>query len=86
MDLLSGISGVLPVDLIASWLSSAMQSEYMKIIGLFFLAAEVHKRAMKKEFGLLRGSIDHVADVMGKRIDGIEVRLNRIEKKDGPNG
>lgn len=82
MDFLS----IIPVDALTSWLTSAMQSEYMKIAGLFLLAAEVHKRGMQKEFVLLRKSIDHVAEVMGKRIDGIEIRLNRIERKDDQNG
>lgn len=75
--------GLLPVDFIVSWLGEAFQSELGKMAFLFLLAAEIHKRAMRKEFTLLRGSIDHVADVMGKRIDGIEKRLVSLEKTKG---
>lgn len=78
MDLLS----LLPIDFALSWLGDLFQTEMAKMTFLFILAGEIHKRAVKKEFALLRQSIDHVAEVMGKRIDGIESRINRLEKEE----
>ena len=78
MDLLS----LLPLDFAVRWLGELFQTEMAKMALLFLLAGEIHKRAVKKEFALLRQSIDHVADVMGKRIDGIESRIIRLEREE----
>lgn len=45
----------------------------------FLIASEIHSRKVKKEFSLLRESIDHVAAVTEKRFTGFDERLKRIE-------
>lgn len=69
------------MELLLSFFGDVLQSELAKFTFLFLLAAEIHKRAVKKEMALLRGSIDHLAEVMGKKFDDHEDRLRRLEEK-----
>lgn len=79
---MDALLGLLPVETFVSWLGELFQTELAKLSLLFLLAAEIHKRTVKKEFALLRASIDHVADVMGKKFDEHEVRLKRLEERE----
>lgn len=69
--------GLVPLD----WLGELFQAELTRLTFLFFIAAEIHKRHVKKEFALLRGSIDHVAAVMEKKYDDHESRLRALEQE-----
>lgn len=82
MDLLVSLIDVEPIG---SWLRELFSLELAKLAIAFVLAERLHSRAMKKtmaeQFGLLRGTIDHVANVMAKRMDGLEDRIDSLEKK-----
>jgi hypothetical protein len=73
---------------VAAWLTQLLQSEVAKMTLAFMLAARLHRawvrKDMSEQFSLLRRSIDHVAEVIGKRIDSLDVRIGRIEKKIDP--
>lgn len=73
--------GLLGFDQIYSLLSELFEHDLTKFTLLFFFAAKLHERSQKKEFALLRQSIDHVAEVMGKRIDGHDVRIVALESR-----
>lgn len=82
MDVLLQIVGEGPIF---SWLAELLQSEVAKMTLAFMLAARLHRQWIKKDlaeqFSLLRRSIDHVAEVMGKRIDSLDARVEKLEKK-----
>ncbi len=63
------------------WLNDLLHAEVTKMTIAFMIASEVHSRKVKKEFGLLRQSIDHVAEVTERRFKGFEDRLTRIEQR-----
>lgn len=71
-------------DFILDFGKEALHSEVIKYTIAFLIAARLHRRWVKedmaKQFSLLRESIDHVADVMGKRIDDLDDRIDRIEQ------
>lgn len=54
-------------------------AEVTKMTIAFMIASEVHSRKVKKEFSLLRESIDHVAAVTENRFRSFDERLARIE-------
>lgn len=62
-----------------------MGSDFIHMTLAFIVAAALHRRWVKKDmhehFKLITNSIDNVARVMGARIDGIDLRLNRLETK-----
>lgn len=64
---------------IAEWLGGLFGTELGKLSIMFILAAAFHRKTVKKEFGLLRESIDHLSAVLGKRIDGLESRIDDLE-------
>lgn len=89
MDVLLQVVGEGPIF---SWLAELMQSEVAKMTLAFMLAYEVHQRKMKKEAKereareeerarLLRQAIDHLSEVLGKRIDNLDARVEKLEKK-----
>jgi hypothetical protein len=82
MDVLLSL---LDLEHVQTWLQSFFSAEMAKLTFAFVLAERLHSRAMRKtmseQFGLLRGTIDHVADVMAKRMDGLEDRIESLEKK-----
>lgn len=67
---------------IYEWLNDLLHLEVTKMTVAFLIASEIHSRKVKKEFGLLRESIDHVSTVLGTRLTGIEGRVEKLEKKD----
>jgi hypothetical protein len=67
---------------IFEWLNDLLHAEVTKMTVAFLIASEVHSRKVKKEFSLLRESIDHVARVMESRFRIVEERLEKIENKD----
>lgn len=69
------IFGLLDLELVGEIFSV----ETARLSIAFIIAERLHASMVKKELGLLRGSIDHVADVMGKRLDSLEVRIERLE-------
>lgn len=77
---MDAVLALLNFDQIYSLLSELFAHDLAKFTLVFFIAAKLHERGVKKEFALLRGSIDHVADVMGKRIDGLDARVGTLEK------
>lgn len=66
---------------IFDWLNDLLHAEVTKMTIAFMIASEVHSRKVKKEFSLLRESIDHVAEVTQTRFKTFEERLAAIEKK-----
>ena len=66
------------------FLSESMKSDVFKMTIAFLIAARLHRKWVKKDmseqFTLLRGAIDHVAEVMGRRIDGLDLRIDRLEQ------
>jgi alpha-D-ribose 1-methylphosphonate 5-triphosphate synthase subunit PhnH len=71
--------GLVSSDVLLHWVGELFQAEVTKMAIAFMVAAELHSRKVKKEFALLRESIDHVASAMGKRLDGLDERMGRIE-------
>lgn len=75
------------LDLLLSgnWAADFAQSEVAKMTLAFLIAARAHrawvKKDMAEQFGLLKNSIDHVAGVLGKRLDGLEERVEKLEDK-----
>lgn len=67
------------MEVLFDWAGEALQSEVFKMTIAFMLAARLHARWVKQEFSLLRKSIDHVAEVMSKRVDGLEGRVKKLE-------
>lgn len=70
-------------DIVFGWLGEVLQSEVMKMTVGFMLAARLHRQWVKKDmaeqFAKIAKSIDHVADVMGRKYDEHEVRIKRLE-------
>lgn len=64
---------------IFEWINDLLNAEVTKMTVAFLIASEIHSRKVKKEFSLLRESIDHVAAVTEKRFTGFDERLKRIE-------
>lgn len=82
---MDAILSLLDLELVQGWLGQLFTVELAKLTFAFVLAERLHSRAMKKimteQFKLLRGTIDHVAEVMAKRMDGLEERVDSLEKK-----
>lgn len=89
MDLLLGL---LSSDALLEGLSELFHAEITRMTIAFVIAAKMHERTVKKEnalmrqenaqgSALMRASIDHVADVLGKRLDSFDRRLTRIEEE-----
>lgn len=72
-------------ELIGGWLREFFSIEMAKYAVAFVLAERLHARSMRKtmseQFGLLRQAIDHASEVMGKRMDTLEDRIENLEKK-----
>lgn len=64
------------------WLSGLLQAEVTKMTIAFMIASEIHSRKVKKEFALLRESIEHVAGVTDKRFRSFEDRLTAMENRE----
>lgn len=78
MDLLLGLlSGDALFDLLAEFL----RSEVTKMTIAFIIASKLHERTVKKENALMRASIDHVAAVMGKRLDLVDQEIEKIKEQ-----
>jgi hypothetical protein len=79
------LEGLLNSEQVGEWLQAFFSVEMAKLAFAFVLAERLHSRAMRRtmseQFGLLRGTIDHVADVMAKRMDGLEDRIESLEIK-----
>lgn len=73
------------LDLIFNWGSELLSAEVTKMTLAFMIAARLHRawvrKDMSEQFGLLRQSIEHVADSLGRRLDAHEVRLDKLENK-----
>jgi hypothetical protein len=67
----------------AELLKEIFSAEMARLTVAFVLAERLHARSMRKnlteQFNLLRGTIDHVAEIMAKRMDGLEGRVERLE-------
>lgn len=61
------------------WLNDLLHLEVTKMTVAFLIASEIHSRKVKKEFSLLRESIDHVSEVLGVRLTQIEGRVRKLE-------
>lgn len=71
---------LLSFDQIFNLFTELFEHDLAKFTLLFFLATKLHERAVRKENSLLRGSIDHLAEVLGRRLDEIDVRVGALEK------
>lgn len=82
---MSTLNELLGNDFITAWLVDFIHADVAKMTLAFAIAAWFHrgwvKKDMKEQFGLLRESIDHVADAMGKRMDGLDRRVDHLEDK-----
>lgn len=82
MDFILGLVGAAPLF---DWMRELLHADVAKQTLAFLIAAGLHRRWVKKDmaeqFGLLRGTIDHVAEVMSSRIDGLDRRVESLEKK-----
>ena len=81
MDELLGLVNLLTGDVLFTWLGELFQAEVTKMTIAFMVASELHSRRVKKEFVLLRSSIDHVAEVTEKRFSAFDARLSRVEQE-----
>ncbi len=70
---------------VVEWAHEALHSEVSKQTAAFLIAAYLHrgwvKKDMAQQFALLRGTIDHVAEIMDKRINDLDQRIDSLEKK-----
>lgn len=69
------------MDLLFIGLGELLQSEVAKMTFAFLIAARLHANWVKKEFAMLRQSIDHVAEATGKRLDGFDQRIKQLEEE-----
>lgn len=83
---MDAVLALLNFDHLYSLLAELFEHDLAKFSLLFIIAAKLHERAVKKENFLLRGSIDHLADVLGKRLDGIDARVVALETPPAPKG
>ncbi len=72
-------------DKITALAGESLNSDVLKMTIAFLIAARLHrkwvKQDMAEQFGLLRSAIDHVTEVMSRRIDGLDNRINKLEDK-----
>lgn len=72
-------------DAVINYLHELLHAEVLKMTVAFTVAARLHrswvKRDMTDQFAVLTESINHVARSMGSRLDGLDERIDRIEKR-----
>jgi hypothetical protein len=82
---MDALVSLLDLEPISSWMRGVFTVELARLTIAFVFAERLHARAMKKnmaeQFSLLRGTIDHAIGVFGTRLDGLEDRLEVLEKK-----
>lgn len=82
---MSSIFSLITSDSLVDTLKESIGSDITHMTLAFIIAAALHRKWVKKDmrehFKLITESIDNVAKVIGARIDGIDLRLNRLEDK-----
>lgn len=69
-------------DAALEWAGELVKSQLFLFTVAFFVAERRHRKEVSKQFGLLRDVINHAADTMGRRMDGLDARVSQLEGQD----